>query len=404
MSTLKYRLLLLGSTSEFAILTKLAKEMGCYVVICDGYETGVARKLADKCYTLNVNLTDEIAKICELERIDRIIGSFSDFLFECMVKISHKANLPTYISLEKLNYFRDKVQMNKMFDELELDYPKTAQVNSTNYIENTTNMCFPMIVKPISGWGSRGVRIINDYDELKYELTQGEVIIQEYNTNKAYNFCSWLVDGVAFDISLEQRDVIDDAVDRRFPLLKNIYTISDRVSLQNKLRNYAQKIADFAGIKNGPIHMQLWADEYDNIKICEVAARCFGYDQRAHYKYTDLNDSKLLLLTMFEPDKLKEYIQTKKYTNKYLSTLYVSIKDEIIADNSQFLELLNGPNVLYHKIFVPNGLSTGYLHESYYAVVILQADTKEEIESATNTFHSSMCLYNDKGENLIRRY
>ena len=399
----KYRLLLIGSTSEFIIITKLAKQMGCYVVICDGYETGVARNYADKCYTINVNSIEEIAKICKEEKIDRIIGSFSDFLFECMVKISNKANLPTYMSIDKLDYFRDKVQMNKMLDTVGLDHPKTAQINSTNYMENTRNMSFPMIFKPISGWGSRGIKIVNSYDEIKGELFENDVIIQEYNTNKAYNFCSWIVDGVAFDISLEQRDVVDDAIENRFPLLKNLYTVGNRVSLQNKLLSYAQKIADFANIKNGPLNMQLWSDEQDNVQICEIAARCFGYDQRILYKYTGLQPAMLLLLTMFEPEKLKEYIQTKKYSDKHLSTIYVLVEDEKVADNSEFLKLLDDPSVLYSKIFVENGLSTGYLHESYYAVVILQADTKEEIEKVTNEFHASMSLYNDKGENIIQR-
>ena len=400
----KYRLLLLGSTSEFINITNFAKEMGCYVVICDGYESGVARSLADKCYTVNVSATEQIAQICQDEKIDRVIGSFSDFLFECMVKISTKANLPTYIDLEKLSYFRDKIQMNKMFDKLGLDYPKTAQVNNTNYLKKTKDMSFPMILKPISGWGSKGVKIVNSYDEISDQLTQNDVIIQEYNMNKAYNFCSWISDGVVFDISLEQRDIIDYALDRRFPLLKNTYTSNDRTPLKNKLRDYAEKIANFAGIKNGPINIQLWADDNDNVQLCEVAARCFGYDQRFHYKYSGLQDAKLLLMTMFEPDKLTQYLQTRKSHDKYLSTLYISIKDEVIADNSEFLRLLDNPNVLYSKIFVENGLSTGYLHESFYAVVILQADTKDEIIKLTNTFHSSMSLYNDKGEDLILRY
>ena len=102
------RVMILGAGFEFCGLVEKAKKMGCYTVVCDGYPDAPAKALADKAYTIDVRHIDEIAEICKKERIDNVVASFSDILFECMIKISAKAGLPCYVEPKMLPAYREK--------------------------------------------------------------------------------------------------------------------------------------------------------------------------------------------------------------------------------------------------------------------------------------------------------
>ncbi len=108
---IKQRLLILGSLREFVQLIQTAKSRGIYTIVCDGYPDSVGKKIADKSYDIDVGDTDRIVSICQLERVDGIITSFSDYLFECMVKIANKAGLKCYFSPEKLDYYRTEIKI-----------------------------------------------------------------------------------------------------------------------------------------------------------------------------------------------------------------------------------------------------------------------------------------------------
>ena len=112
-----HRLVILGSMDEFVELVKVAQGRGIYVIVCDGYEGGPAKKLANKSYTIDVRDTDAIAKMCKDEQADGIIASFSDLLAECLVSIADKAGLPCYSTPEKFANIREKTRMKQMFSD-----------------------------------------------------------------------------------------------------------------------------------------------------------------------------------------------------------------------------------------------------------------------------------------------
>ena len=98
---MKHRLLILGTLGEFVQLVKKSKERGYYTIVCDGYPDGPARQYADASYVIPVTDIDAVAELCQKEKVDGIITSFSDLLMECMVKIAEKAGLPCYLKPEQ---------------------------------------------------------------------------------------------------------------------------------------------------------------------------------------------------------------------------------------------------------------------------------------------------------------
>ncbi len=92
----EHRLLVLGSLEEFVTLIKESKQRGYYTNVCDGYPKGIAKSIADKAYTIDVRDTEAITDLCQKERVDGIITSFSDLLFEQATRIAEATGLRWY--------------------------------------------------------------------------------------------------------------------------------------------------------------------------------------------------------------------------------------------------------------------------------------------------------------------
>ena len=49
-----HKLMILGSMDEFVDLVEMAKDKGITTLVCDGYEDGPAKAIADRSYTIDV--------------------------------------------------------------------------------------------------------------------------------------------------------------------------------------------------------------------------------------------------------------------------------------------------------------------------------------------------------------
>ena len=163
---MKHRLLILGTLGEFVQLVKKSKERGYYTIVCDGYPDGPARQYADASYVIPVTDIDAVAELCQKEKVDGIITSFSDLLMECMVKIAEKAGLPCYLKPEQLCWYRDKSACRELLSKLGLPTPgfvkvPAAEQNEYKLTEITAGLKYPLISKPLDKYGSRGIFIIH---------------------------------------------------------------------------------------------------------------------------------------------------------------------------------------------------------------------------------------------------
>ena len=162
------RLLILGTLGEFEQLVQKARARGIYTIVCDGYPDGPARAFADESYVIPVTDTDRIAAPCKEKQVDGILTSFSDLLLECMVKISVKAGLPCYLNPEQLPWYRDKSATRGLLEELGLPSPGFAKIPTSGLApELIAHLHFPLVTKPLDKYGSRGIYVVHNLEELK---------------------------------------------------------------------------------------------------------------------------------------------------------------------------------------------------------------------------------------------
>ena len=194
------RLLILGTLGEFEQLVQKARARGIYTIVCDGYPDGPARAFADESYVIPVTDTDRIAALCKEKQVDGILTSFSDLLLECMVKISAKAGLPCYLNPEQLPWYRDKSATRGLLEELGLPSPGFAKIPTSGLTpELIAHLHFPLVTKPLDKYGSRGIYVVHNLEELKQAITETasftdlpEILVEEYNDGYEFNMMTWV--------------------------------------------------------------------------------------------------------------------------------------------------------------------------------------------------------------------
>ena len=215
---MKHRLLILGTLGEFEQLVQKAREKGYYTIVCDGYPDGPARKFADEAFQIPVTDTERIACLCQEKEIDGIITSFSDLLLECMVKIADRAGIPCYLKPEQLPWYRDKSATRALLTELGLPTPGFRKIpiayfkdrsKRTQLQELLEGLRYPVVSKPLDKYGSRGIYISEDLEELinGAEKTAGfsdmpEILVEEYNDGYEFNMMTWVRHGKVHVISI----------------------------------------------------------------------------------------------------------------------------------------------------------------------------------------------------------
>ncbi|BFK17354.1 MULTISPECIES: ATP-grasp domain-containing protein [Blautia] len=408
---MKQRLLILGSLREFVQLIQLAKSRGIYTIVCDGYPDSIGKRYADKAYDIDVGDTDRIVSICQLERVDGIITSFSDYLFECMIKIANKAGLKCYFSPEKLDYYRNKDVMKQMFHELSIPTAKYVRLAYDFTDNDLNNLEFPVVVKPIDKYGSRGVLVLYSIEEIRKYFNFicatseiKEILVEEYNEGYEFNMMSWILDGKVHVISIADRE--------KTPVCTNEIPISSRNVYPSRLINYVyeeakgilQKVANYTGQTSGALSMQFFWSPGETISVCEVAGRFFGYEHELVDYCCGLKVEDLLLDYLYDEMSLRKNIKVHSpFFAKNSAVLYFHGKSGLMVDNQDAARKISSIKGvkdawLFYRSgerIIPHGVNP-------YAVrYYISEGSRTEIDRITKYIYEHISIVSPEGENVL---
>ena len=225
-----------------------------------------AKQYADKAYDIDIREVEQAAEICRQEKLDGIIASFSDILFECLVKIAAKAGLKTYCTVEKSIYLRAKSEMKKMFRELGIPTPESIRLHRGFQEKEIQGISFPAVIKPVNGYGSRGIYIVDSAAEVRelfdqvsqYSTYPDDILIESYNDGFEFNMMNWMADGTVYTLGLADREKSRE-VKGDIPHVSRICYPSRLIDeVYEEARKIVKKVADYTGIQTGPLSMQFF--------------------------------------------------------------------------------------------------------------------------------------------------
>lgn len=272
------KLLVLGGDLLSCDIVNKAHEMGLYVIVTDWYEPekSPAKLLADEFWMTSIEDYDKLAIQIRENNIDGVITGFTDSYLLSYQKICEMTNLPCYGDKKQFEIFTNKELYKKLCRQFKIPTIEEFSIDSTD-------IQFPVLVKPIDGSGSRGVVICNNHKELSEAIEiakrfsrQNKVIIERYmDCPEATVF--WLfVNGQYYLTMIGNRHVKHNQEGNIIPLPVG-YTFPSYLTpkYQEEVEDNVKRMLSSVGIKNGMMFMQCKV-ENGNCYVYDIGYRLTG--------------------------------------------------------------------------------------------------------------------------------
>lgn len=281
-------LVIAGGVPQIELIKQL-KGRNITTVLADGSPNALARPYADKFYNVDIFDISQIKNIALEEKADFLITVCADQVLLVVAEVSEMLNLPCYIDFKTAQNVSDKIRMKRIFKQVGV--PTTDYVETDNLdIDSISHLHYPLIVKPVDAYSSKGVRKANNTEELRafYSEAQqisrsGRVIVEEFFNGDEISVDAFVVNGKARILAITNSEKVKD--NDRFVIFRGRYPVAASEVVIRKIGEIAQKIADGFGLVNSPLLIQL-LNYGDDVSVLEFCARTGGNMKWLLIKYS----------------------------------------------------------------------------------------------------------------------
>lgn len=277
-----------GGLPQIELLKQL-KARGITTVLADGSDNCVARSYADVFYKIPIFDIEQVKSVAEQEKVDFLITVCADQVLLVAAQVSEMLHLPFYIDYQTAQNVSDKLKMKRIFKDNGI--PTSNYVETKQYDpEQFAHLKYPLVVKPVDAYSSRGVRRVDCPEELPQYYHEAEeisrthgVIVEEFVQGTEISVDAFIVDGRAHILCVSNSDKILD--DNRFVIHRGKYPVEVSDDVLRQIEEVAQKITDAFGLVNAPLLIQLLTDG-EHISVLEFCARTGGNTKYLLIKYS----------------------------------------------------------------------------------------------------------------------
>lgn len=275
----KPKIAIIGANESINILICKAKDKG-YETHVFAWECGdPGEKSADWFYPVSVADKEKILEICKSLNIVGVASITSDFAVNTVNYVAR--NLGLVCNSERTDAVaRNKFLMRCALKEAGLYTPWFTKVNKTTDLYFMAEHDYPVIVKPIDRWSSKGVTRVDKFDELRaavdYAISEslaGEAIIENFMMGSEYSAECICQDGVCHILAFTKK------ITTGYPhYVETGHTQpADIPGHLKEYLNYVVKRSVAAlDIKNSAAHVEFRIIDDNEIGIIEIGARMGG--------------------------------------------------------------------------------------------------------------------------------
>ena len=277
-----------GGVPQVELIRQL-KNRGIITVLADGSPNAVARPYADIFYHVNIFDIPAIKEIAVKEKVDFLLTVCADQVLLVVAEVSEALGLPCYIDFKTAQDVSDKIRMKRIFKEVGVpttDYVETKGLD----LDAISHLRYPLVVKPVDAYSSKGVRKAENLWELKQYYAEaqhisrsGAVIVEEYFQGDEISVDAFVVNNKAKILTVSNSEKVKDK--DRFVIFRGRYPVVASDVVLKKIENIAQKIADGFGLVNSPLLIQL-LNNGDDVSVLEFCARTGGNMKWLLIKYS----------------------------------------------------------------------------------------------------------------------
>ncbi len=330
-----------------------AKEMGMFVVATDGNPEAPGLEVSDLSYVVDVKDIDANLEIARKNSVDGVLSVASEVSIRTVAVISQSLGLPG-LEIDVAEKCTDKALMREAFFDSGVPSPKSYAVcDYQELLSKKEEIGLPVVIKPADNAGSRGVRLVEELDELKFAYDKaleysekGKVLIEEYMDGVEVSVEAFMYEGIMHVIALSDKVRTDP------PYLLDkevIFPSTYNYEVKKQIIREAEKAIKAVGIKMGPVHMELMITKDGPVPV-ELAARGPGFKVFTDIMPTitgiDLLKELILISLGQRPNLMKtrnkasviKFIDTKTGTLKKISGLEEAKKINGIYELELYVE------------------------------------------------------------------
>lgn len=397
-------LVLAGGLAQIELLRQL-KERNIETVLVDGNDKAIAKPYADIFYQIQIMDSEEVKKIALAEKVDFLITVCADQVLLVCAKVSEELGMPCYIDYKTAQLVSDKKYMKKIFWENNIPTSRYVELSELEW-DKIEHLAYPLVVKPVDAYSSRGVRKVLTREELEicfkeaHEISRtGGVIVEEFCEGEEISVDIFVSDGKAKLLCVSNSEKIADA--DRFIIFRGRYPVSASPEIMEQIENVAQQIADAFEIKNAPMLIQM-INNGKNVSVLEFCARTGG-----NMKYLLIRRSSGVDVIKAVIDLtlgIKPEIEIKEPENKYIVNDFIYCKTGIFDHLEGFEEMLKAGNISDYRVLRPKGMEVKGVRSSSdrIAGITVQADTLEEFNRKHRAFVDGAKVVDINGNDLMR--
>lgn len=271
-------LVLAGGLPQIELIKQL-KQRDITVVLADGNANPLAKPYTDIFYQIQIFDVDAVKEVALKEQVDFLITVCADQVLLVVAQVSEMLGLPCYINYKTAQLVSDKKYMKKIFWEHNIPTSRYVELEEVDW-ERIGGLNYPLVVKPVDAYSSKGVRKVWNPQELEVcfrEAAQisrtGGVIVEEFVAGEEISVDVYVENGTAKLLCVSNSEKINDA--DRFIIFRGRYPVAASQKIMDQIQRVAQQIADAFEIKNSPMLIQM-INNGETVSVLEFCARTGG--------------------------------------------------------------------------------------------------------------------------------
>lgn len=270
-------LVLAGGSDQIALINEL-KSRGHEIVLVDYFKNPPAKKFADKHIEASTLDVDKVKDIAISESVDLITTACTDQALLTVANVSEQLNLPCYLSYQTGLNVTNKSYMKKVLADNNIPTAKFVILDKVD-LSVLKDFRLPLVVKPVDCNSSKGVRRIDDINELPKYLAEAinfsrtnTAIVEEFKVGNEISVDYYIEGTEAKFLSATSSQKIKNT--NSFTILCSDYP-AVTTEQEEKLRVIGNQVAIAFGLKDCPLFIQMIANGND-INVIEFSARMGG--------------------------------------------------------------------------------------------------------------------------------
>ena len=398
-------LVVAGGLAQIELINQL-KERGITTVLIDGNANALARPYADKFHQMAIFDIEAVKNLAVEEKVDFLITCCADQVLLVVAQVSEMLGLPCYIDYQTGQNVSDKKYMKRIFHENNIPTSRHLEMTELDW-ERVKELQYPLVVKPVDAYSSRGVRKAQNPEELERYFNEaaqisraGGVIVEEFVSGTEISVDVYVEDGVAKVLCVSNSEKIADA--DRFIIFRGRYPVAASPEIMEQIRVVAQQIADAFQLKDAPMLIQM-INTGERVSVLEFCARTGGNMKYLLIKRATGFDVIKAVIDLAVG--LKPHVETVEPESKYIVNDFIYCKPGVFDRFEGVEEMLEQGMITDFRPLRPRGFQVFGVRSSSDRIAgfTVQADTLEEFNRKHRIAVENLKVLDVDGNDIMRR-